>query len=299
MVTVKLQGGIGNQMFQYAAAKVLALKNNTGVILDLATLNHRISGRNYVFRTYDLDLLTVKANLTLLSRLSFAVNNLSFLLSRLLIMVRIKLRPNSVIIEKENYSFDSSLLSHNDGVYLDGYWQSYKYFEGYNNEIRAEFKFKQTLSGNAKAIGSMIELSNSVAINIRRDDYVKNMSNLEFFGFMDKNYYNVAINIINSSVTDPYFFIFTDDLAWARNNFEFLKRKTIIGPELDSNRYVDKLHLMTLCKHFIIPNSTFAWWGAWLSSNPDKIVIAPKKWVTDPIINANTKDLIPEDWLRI
>jgi hypothetical protein len=299
MIRVKLQGGIGNQMFQYALAKSLAIKNMTEVSLDLTTLNHRLPGRNYVFRTYDLGFLNIKENLTWLSKLSLIFNNFSFLLAKFFYAIKKEVLPLSIVEEKENYFFDQVALLATDGVYLDGYWQSYRYFEPISDVIKKEFTFKNELADSALEMSKSIANVNSVCINVRRADYVNNQSNLNFFGALSEDYFRQAIGIIDEKVTAPHYFIFSDDLAWAEEKFSFLERMTIIGSEFDDNRYIDKFHLITLCKHFIIPNSTFAWWGAWLSSNPDKIVIAPKQWVRDEKLNANTKDLILENWLRI
>ncbi len=299
MITVKLQGGIGNQMFQYAAAKSLAEKNKTAVALDLTTLNHRLPGRNYVFRSFDLDLLKVEAQLTTLSKLSLKLPNFSFLLARAANLVAKKLRPAHYLVEKENYFFDEKIMLATAGTYLDGFWQSFRYFEGIEELLRREFAFKNKLSGPALAMAKEIANTNSVCVNVRRDDYVSNATNLQFFGAMDEAYFMGGVEVIGKKVDAAHYFIFSDDLEWARKNFNFLENKTIVGIDCNGERYGDKFHLMTLCKHFIIPNSTFAWWGAWLGNHPDKVVVAPKYWVRDEKLNANTKDLIPEDWIRI
>lgn len=299
MITVKLSGGLGNQMFQYAMARSLALKKNTKVKLDLTTLNHRLPGRGYVFRTYDLDFFNLGAEFSLLSKFSKYFKNIAFILSKIQIGIKNKLLPGSVFKEKEYYLYDPEIFKTSEHVYLDGFWQSKKYFEDYEDIIRQEFSFHLPLSAKAQELSEKILNSQSVCINIRRGDYVSMKSNADFFGILPLEYFQQGIEMIKQKVNNPYFFIFTDDMKWCQENFNLSENTFFVSNDYSGERYIDKFHLMTLCRHFIIPNSTYGWWAAWLSSNKEKIVIAPKKWITDEKLNNNTKDLIPDSWIRI
>lgn len=299
MITVRLSGGLGNQMFEYAAAKALALKKNTKVRLDLTTLNHRLPGRGYVFRTYDLDLLNVNAEMTSLTEFSRYAKNSAYVFSRIGAKIRSKVNPKSIFKEKEYYLFDENIFSLPDDAYLDGFWQSRRYFEHCEDAIREEFSFRHPLSEKGKGLADKILHCQSVCINVRRGDYVSMKSNADFFGVLPLEYFQQGIELVKQKVSDPHFFIFTDDLRWCKENFNLPENTFFVTQEYSGERYIEKFHLMTLCRHFIIPNSTFGWWAAWLSDNPGKIVIAPKQWITDPKLNANTKDLISEGWIRI
>jgi hypothetical protein len=299
MIIVKLSGGLGNQMFQYATAKALALKKNTQVKLDLTTLNHRLPMRGYVFRTYDLDLFNVKVEISWLSKLSKYVKNLAFVLSKVQIKIKNIFLLGSVFKEKEYYFFDENIFNQSADVYLDGFWQSYKYFETCQGLIRQEFSFRLPLSEKGRKLAEKISNCQSVCINIRRGDYVANKNNIDFFGILPLEYFQQGMDLIKQKIENPYFFIFTDDIEWCQENFNLSENVFFVTGDYNGERYIEKFHLMTLCRHFIIPNSTYGWWGAWLAKNPDKIVVAPKKWVADEKLNNNTKDLIPLDWIRI
>lgn len=299
MITVKLSGGLGNQLFQYAAARALAIKKNTKVKLDLTTLHHRLPMRNYIFRTFDLDLLGIQASCSFLSRFSGPGKNAAFLLSKLLVALRELFFPNSVFTEKEYFYFDKEIFNQSSNVYLDGFWQSYRYFEDCRDIIREEFSVFPDLSEKGKELAAKIRSCRSVCIAIRRDDYVSIQRNVDFFGVLPLSYFQQAIQLMKERIKDPFFFIFTDDIDWCRENFTLTENVFFVTADYYGERYIEKFHLMTLCKNFIIANSTFAWWPAWLNSNPDKVVIAPKNWVTDKKWNENANNLIPDHWIRI
>ena len=137
-----------------------------------------------------------------------------------------------------------------------------------------------------------INSSNSVLINVRRTDFL----NGDFHGVMGMDYINNAVSFIESKVDNPHYFIFSDDIEWCRDNIK-LDNMAIVDHSYKGDRFGYYLQLMKSCKNFIIPNSTFAWWAAWLNENENKIVIAPKKWLNNESVN--TKDLIPSNWIRI
>lgn len=299
MITVKLSGGLGNQMFQYAAARALAIKKNTTVNLDLTTLHHRLPMRNYVFRTFDLDLLGIQASRSFLSRFSGPGKNAAFLLSKFLVKLREIFLPNSVFTEKEYFYFDKEIFDQSSQVYLDGFWQSYRYFKDCQDIIRKEFSSFPDLSENGKELAEKIRACQSVCVAIRRNDYVSFQKNIDFFGVLPLSYFQQAIHLMKVRIKDPFFFIFTDEIEWCRKNFTLTENVFFVTADYNGERYIEKFQLMTLCKNFIIANSTFAWWPAWLNSNPAKVVIAPKNWVTNKKWNENANNLMPDHWIRI
>jgi hypothetical protein len=179
--------------------------------------------------------------------------------------------------EKSDFLFDEKVIFMSGDVYFDGYWQNELYFRNYEEIIRSSYKFKKDLNNQNREMLNMIKRKNSVSIHIRRGDYVgvKLWENI-----CDVQYYVNAISCIKNRITNPMFFIFSDDVTWCRANLNSL----VVPDEVvyvDWNKGVDSyidMQLMSKCKHNIIANSSFSWWGAWLNTNQDKIVIAPRIW---------------------
>ena len=272
MIIVRLMGGCGNQMFQYAFGRNLSLKYNVPLKLDLSFLKRRDMGPNFTYRDYDLDIFNIKEDF--------------------------QHSGYTAVVNEPHFNYSGPLVKKIDEVYklnklnllIDGYWQSPKYFSEFEQQIRSDFTFKNTITDSE--LLSNILSSNSVMINIRRTDYL----NTNYHGVLDMTYINSGINIINQKVKNPQYFIFSDDIEWCRQNIH-LDNMTIVDHSHKGDRFSNYLQLMTSCKHFIIPNSTFAWWAAWLNSSKSKVVVSPKDWFADK--NTNTTDLIPSNWIRI
>lgn len=278
MIIVKLMGGMGNQMFQYAFARSLSLKTNTEFKIDLSFLKRRDLGENFTYRDFDLNIFNISENI-----------------------IKEIQTDNLQIINENMFSYSQETVNtveQNIGgnIYLDGYWQSYKYFEDFGEHIKKDFTFKNLVEDNkdTNVKNMFIDIidSNSVMVNVRRTDYLNN----NFHGVMGIDYINEASKIIESKIDNPKYFVFSDDIEWCKENVK-LDNMVIVNYDYKGDRFDLYLQLMKSCKHFIIPNSTFAWWAAWLSSNKNKIVISPKLWFTDTSINTN--DLIPSNWVRI
>lgn len=295
-------GGLGNQMFQYAIGRSLAERYKTKFELDLTFMLNRLPRKDLVFRNYDLGIFNISENFTLLSRLAMKngiVKNAAYPALRLYLEASDILGKKYWVWEKQNYLFDENILTLNGDVHLDGHWQSYKYFKEIEHLIRKDFTFKLNFDAKSAELAREIQSVNSVCVNVRRSDYITSAINSSFFGVSSADYYKEAEKIISDKISDPHFFIFSDDMDWCKNNLNFTGKVKFVGHEYAGDKFQYYLRLMTLCKHYIISNSTFAWWGAWLNTSPDKIVIAPKQWVTDKNININTSDLIPPSWIRI
>jgi len=226
----------------------------------------------FTYRDYDLDIFNISPN--------FVVPDNNFIIEEKFFHHNLEIDK---IVEK---NIDKNVL-------LLGQWQSYLYFD--EVELRRHFNFKDNIENSdiyTKHLLAKIRNSNSVMLNIRRTDYLNN----DFHGVIGLDYINKSVEIISSKVNQPEFFIFSDDIEWCSQNIN-LKNMTIVDHKYKGYKFSYYLQLMSNCKHFIIPNSTFAWWSAWLNTNTDKIVISPKRWFNREDINTN--DLIPDNWIRI
>jgi len=272
MIVVTLYGGLGNQMFQYAVAKSLALKCNQSLAIDISRFE------DYKLHNYSLYHFNIKAKI-------YKEPNWYFKKFQSLFFKKIS------YIEKD-FGFDEKVLNLKaDYIYLDGYFQTENYFIDYENEIRDDFRLISNIKNETKEILNSIKSINSVTIHIRRGDYLNNPKHY----IETEEYYKNAIELIEKKVENPVFVIFSDDMDWVKNNFH-LKYKTIYVDFNNAFSNFEDLHLMSNCKHNIITNSSFSWWGAWLNENNNKIVIAPKKWYND---NSNSKDVVPSTWIKI
>lgn len=278
MIIVKLMGGMGNQMFQYALGRNLSLKYNVPLKIDLSFLNRRDFGPNFTYRNYDLDIFNIFED--------FDLSNVGKILT-------IK-EPHFHYYENILNLVDN-LLKQGNSVLLDGYWQSPFYFKEYESQIKKDFEFKDNVINSEKHIVEMlnkITSCDSVLVNIRRTDYLNN----NFHGVMGIDYINQAKNIIESIVKTPHYFIFSDDIDWCKENIH-INNMTIVDHTYKGNKFNYYLQLMKNCKYCIIPNSSFAWWSSWMNTFEEKIIITPKQWFNDK--NINTNDLIPSNWIRI
>jgi len=279
MIITRLLGGIGNQMFQYAAGRRLAYIHKTRLRLDISEFSH------YKLREFSLDCFNINAEIV-------SINKISKLWFKLFPFKR---RPAVYYFEKHT-QFDPHVLDLPDNTYLSGYWQSEKYFLDIEEIIKREFTPKNLPDKYNMYLLKNINKAESVSIHIRRGDYVSNPQTSAYHGLCSLEYYQKAIQIIRKMVKSPQVFIFSDDIAWAKKNLAIDSPIFYVEHNRGEKDYED-LRLMSACKHNIIANSSFSWWGAWLNKNKNKIVISPRKWFGDPSIN--TDDLIPPTWIRI
>ncbi|RTL12957.1 MAG: alpha-1,2-fucosyltransferase [Neisseriaceae bacterium] len=285
MQIIWCSGGLGNQMFQYAFYRRLQLDGKS-VTLDISGFN------DYgLHNGFELDkIFPVKINLAdevLINNIKQKISHLS-LLKKIWWKVFTNFRP--VIVQK-NFGYSSRLSNLQGLKYLEGYWQSEKYFGTHSDTIRNDFKFP-LLDIKNKDYADKISQGEAVSIHIRMGDYVNHPLH---GGICTLEYYKKALSLIEEKVESPLFFIFSNDIEWCQNNLKLDKAIYVTGNE-GKNSFRD-MHLMSMCKHNIIANSSFSWWGAWLNNNPDKVVVAPSKWFNDKTIN--TKDLLPDSWIQI
>ncbi|MCA4895214.1 MAG: alpha-1,2-fucosyltransferase [Cytophagales bacterium] len=297
MVIVQLLGGLGNQMFQYALGRQLADSNGTELKLDTSILRDWSPGKHAVNRSFDLDIFALKPTIATKDEISPYHTALMTTPQKIVFKIKTRFFGNPAIQEKQ-FHFDSNVLNLKGNIYLSGTWQSYKYFERIEKLIRTDFEFISPMSDHANELSEKIKQVNSVCLNVRRTDYVSVASTAQTMGVISLEYYELALQLMKESIGDFCVFIFSDDIEWCKKNMDFIEQPIcFVEHRYAGWKFSDYLQLMKCCRHYIIPNSTFAWWGAWLNSNAEKMVIAPKQWMNDPYIN--THDLIPDTWIRL
>lgn len=293
MIVTKLMGGMGNQMFQYAFAKYLAIKHNVPVKLDTRFLLDRSpKGANFVFRNFDLDIFNLSVEVATDAEITSLTHRTGHELTNRVINKLIGRKKNHVF--EPHFHFSEKCFLAGSNSYLEGYWQSEKYFKPIEGLLRAkDFSFTSAMSSMATELGNTIQSSNSVCVNIRRGDFVTN----GFHGTKGVDFYSNAELVIGSELNDPHYFVFSDEMDWCTENITFAGKVTYVGHEYAGFKFQDYIRLMAMCKHFIIPNSSFAWWAVWLNDNKNKMVVAPKKWFNNPAWE--THDLIPDEWIKV
>lgn len=293
MIITKLTGGIGNQMFQYAAGKRLAISNNTELKLDITHFENRIMPDGLPYRSYSLPILNFHENIASQKEIDLFKNHPKSILKRGIKKIKNLYSPHIELLES-HFHFIPEILNLKGSFYLDGYWQCEKYFRDIAGEIRKEFQIKTELTPEGEALVNEINSRNSICLNVRRQEFTNNNIINQFVG---KKYLDDAVALMVNKISNPHFYIVSDDLAWCKENLNLNYPHAFIEEHLYGDQFRNCLFYMTCCKHFIIPNSTFGWWAAWLSNNKEKVVIAPTKWLNDPL--RNTKDVIPESWIKI
>jgi len=291
MVIVNIYGGLGNQMFQYSTAYALSLLQSKQLKLDIQRFE------KYEIRDFELSCFNLEVNKATLSESKFLKENIENIFEKLLRKLKgtKKTLPVSYIKEK-SYHFDETLLSLKSECYLDGYWQSEKYFSMYREEILKQFTAKNSLHDDSQAYIEKMQSVPSVSLHIRRGDYVSNPGANSFHGLCSLEYYKSAVEEMNRRVPNAHYFIFSDDLVWAKENLTFIDQISFVDLGEDVPDY-EEIILMSKCEHNIIANSSFSWWGAWLGDINERMVIAPKRWFNDE--NIDTSDLIPDRWIRL
>ena len=297
MIIVNLKGGLGNQMFQYAIGYCLSKKKNTSLYFDTRLMEeHKINPppRN-VPRDYDLDVFDIEKKLVkkkdLFKVLLFSKN---YRIRKYTTIVLDKL--SLFAFYEKNRLYDQRILdSKYKNLYLDGLWQSEKYFKHNRNDILKIYNFDK-IKNNSENVNFLnkINFNKSICLNVRRTDFINNPEH----NLVNIQYYKKAIQKIQSIIgNDIELYIFSDDLDWCKKNFSFINKKFFIEHNLAGYKFYNYLYLMSNFKNFIIPNSSFAWWAAWLSEKNDKVIIVPEKW--SGLVNQELIDIIPQNWIKI
>lgn len=286
MIITRLLGGLGNQMFQYAAGRRLAHVLEVELKLDVTWMD------KFTSRPYALGKFNIQENFATAAEIAAMAPKGR--IEHALAKIWPKKWPKYV--QEKHFHVDPEILNLHDGVYLKGYWQSEKYFLDIAETIRREFTIKTPLSEKNNEMSELIASKQSVSIHIRRGDYVAARKTNQVHGACGIDYYFRCVDYMKQSVKNPYFFIFSDDPQWAGDNLKQFCPAMFVDCNLAGKDYED-LRLMSRCNHHIIANSTFSWWGAWLNPREDKIVLAPRQWFDKKIqASMKTDDLFPSGW---
>lgn len=311
MIITKLVAGLGNQLFQYAVGRQLAELNGAELGLDVSAYKTPSSAfatditvtKNSP-RTFQLERFQIKARIASekevvpFKKYRRRSGRMWFLYNRLVA------DRKKYFLERQ-FHFDPEVLAVKDPAFLEGWWVTEKYFTNIREKILEEITLKEPLSREADVVRKKIEEASApqgaaaVALHIRRGDYANDPATREYHGLCSIEYYQKAVEKIAESVPNPTFFIFSDDIDWAKANLSLPYPTHFASDGNNKIKDYEELVLMSLCKHQIIANSTFSWWGAWLNRNPDKIVIAPEKWFNKVKSSMRTDHVIPETWIRL
>lgn len=283
MISTRIRGGLGNQLFQYCAGRALALRHGVDLSLDL-----RDYDRPKAFKVGldHFNITTVPPENLPPSKEDGVIK----LVSKLL-------RGGGMKTYREtSMGYDTGYERLGDNTHLKGYWQSERYFWDVAAQIREDLQI--VTPPNAKNAEMLAEISGctAVSLHIRRGDYVSNEKYNAAHGTCDLNYYERAAGFVAEQVEAPVIYAFSDDPAWVAENLKLPFEVRYVGHNDGDTNYED-LRLMAACKHHIIANSSFSWWGAWLNPDPAKTVIAPTRWYADP--DKTNPDILPESWLTI
>lgn len=287
-IIVKLQGGLGNQLFQYALGRALEITKQTPVRYDLTWYAQQ------TMRKVEIDGFDIRLTPATDLDLRFAQSQQR--------PGRLGKLPGKLRNRGWKYYLERGLPYHPEVVavqapaYLDGYWQSEKYFTNVASTIRKEFQLRQPAEGKNAAMLGKIAQQEAVAIHFRRGDYVKNSQTNQTHGMPTVEHYLRAAAYVLERYPNSVFYVFSDDLAWVRDNLHLDATMAFVDQNGPDKGYED-LRIMSACRHHIIANSTFSWWGAWLAERPGQIVIAPKRWFASPSMDA--RDVVPDRWVRL
>ena len=293
MIVARLFGGLGNQLFIYAAARAMSVRCNLPLTLDVTSgfLNDQY-GRNFSLGEFNIQAGMKRPSndyLRYIDRWRLRA------LRRVSSLLPLNFAP--IVCEKDWSVFDRNVigLKRKDNFYLEGYWKSEKYFSDTSDIIRRELKITGSISAESQSLAEGLKKENSIAIHVRRYSEVKigaHDSRKAISNVLGEDYYRETMLQMANEVSNPHFYCFTDEPEWVRGNFCSGFPMTIVSHNHkhgDKHAYED-LWLMKHCRRFIIANSTFSWWGAWLSDHPSKTVFAPR-----PELCGN-RDFIPDGW---
>jgi hypothetical protein len=289
MIIVKLGGGLGNQMFQYALGRRLARDGGDELALDASVFENDTKHIDY--RAFGLPHFNIQARIATpeeVERLRYPHGKLAR---------KVWNRIERHILRRQHIRFEPGVLKKTRDAYLEGYWQSPKYFDSVRPAIVADLSLAKPYSAGGLALAQEIgQARNSVSLHVRRGDYSRNAEGLRIYGtYCDQSYYDRALSEVLKRLPGPLsVFVFSDDIEWVKANLKLPAGARFVahGEAPDYER----LMLMSLCKAHVICNSTFGWWGAWLDDKQGKVVVAPKVWI--PGIDLPVDDIVPADWIR-
>lgn len=286
MIIMKIWGGLGNQMFQYATGKALSARLQQPLKLDTGFYAMDTEATK---RELQLDVFNDAYSVATTSEIKRVLGLISFK-----VVKKFFRKYSNRYLEDPSFVYNPKVDKIRSNAYLEGYWQSYKYFAAYRDMILRTFTFPEQIKSRVNGIAGTMQGQVTASVHIRRGDYVTNQATNAFHGTCDLNYYNSAIAYLRERYPDLYILVFSDDIPWVKENLQVPGKHLFV--ENINGHPAEDMYLMSRCNHNIIANSSFSWWGAWLNDHKDRIVIAPQKW-----FNADmpTHDLIPKEWIRL
>lgn len=292
MIITNIIGGLGNQMFQYAAGRSLTLAKGTEFRLDVSDFSGYGLHQGFELqRVFNCPVQTATRS-DVQAILGWQA---SPIMRRLLAKPALSMFRRRGFVVEPSFNYWQGIKEVPTGSYLAGYWQSERYFHDVAQTICTDFTFRNPPSARNAELAEQIQQGNTVSLHVRRGDYVKNPKTTATHGLCSLEYYQSAIQYVIDRVERPSFYIFSDDPAWVRENMKIEHPSVYVDHNHGAESYND-MRLMSMCKHHIIANSSFSWWGAWLNPNPDKIVVAPRKWFAN---NNDVSDLFPSGWVTL
>lgn len=290
-VIVRLNGGLGNQLFQYATGRSISIRNGCPIFLDLSVFNY------YKLHNYSLAAYKLPASV-----LPDSVGNHfeKVIPERPALHYRIlrRLMPSRYwpICSEKSMAFHPEVCELKAPVLINGYWQSEKYFVDIRQQLLRELTLPHALHGRDAEVAQEAQSTDAISLHVRRADYVTNVATRQIHGTCSVEYYAQGLKAILPRCDNPCLFVFSDDASWARENIR-LDVKTIYVDHNGPDKNYEDLRLMSLCRHHIIANSSFSWWGAWLNAHDDKVIVSPRTWFADS--SRQTQDIIPSQWIKI
>jgi len=294
MIITKLIGGLGNQMFQYAAGMSIAKRSGMELRLDVSSLRKYTRHQGYELADIFSGEFKIASRIDLFRVLRLQAREATN--SSVSINDLAKASSRGRWLKQPTHNYWPAIEEINHSCYLSGYWQSYKYFTNVEEELRSDFIFRRQLDQENASLASRIVQQESVCLHVRRGDYVANMAANEFHGLCGWDYYEKAIELILEARPHSKFFAFSDEPEVLKRHFWKTAKPEIVDINFGANSYMD-MRLMALCKHHIIANSTFSWWAAWLAKSTGQMVIAPKDWFAASEVEM--VDIYCPAWIKI
>lgn len=299
MIMIRLMGGLGNQMFQYAFGASLAIKHKTELVIDDTLIADRSTDHLvYTHRNFELELFknlkyrwATPEEIVLFN----GAQNASAI-DKIKRRLKNSLQPKKLVIQKNN-QLNDYLKNSTDNTCYVGRWQSFRFFADHEKEIKNGFEMSKPAIDGIDQLIEEIKSVESVCLHIRRGDLVTSPLYSKTIGALDMNYYSKAMELVSGQIKQPVYFVFSDDINWCKQNLKLKGELRFIEDRFAGSRADGHFYLMKQCKNFIISNSTFAWWTAYLSINPDKKVIYPKNWYKDP--EMENSEMCPNGWIKL
>jgi hypothetical protein len=295
VIVVRLMGGMGNQMFQYAAARALAYRLGADLRYDLGYMGHADQGtiRHFELHHYRC----IGRPLDRREDLRFGSQYKAPLLKRVMSRVSRAARPPG-FYEEPGIAYDPAFVTLPNDTVIVGRFQSSLYFEEIADQLRDDLRLSSQISTPCRQICRLARSEASVGVHVRRTDYVDNEAYRHYIQALPLDYYARALDRMRNAVgADARFYVVSDDIAWCRNQGLFRDAHCFVDLSGSAHPHIEEFEVLRNCRHFVVSNSTFAWWAAWLSDSSDKIVIAPAQWSHNRELDS--ADRVPLSWTRI